>query len=271
MPDAPSSTDAAARLRESLLRGEPAPSGPRARSPWAYSPWGILVVSVFVAYHAAVLLIWNSPNVGLTKPFHKAFLQSIKAYEYFGGTHNSQSWEMFAPNPNRTNAFVRVLVVDQQGELWDFEQDIWELDRYPYLWYSRMGKINRRIDGKKSSQRMYGAWICREWERRNGGEPAREVAFVRLSTVVPTSEEVIANGGWDQWQAPVKQTEQETIKCKTTVHAQLPNELRERYGLPLREDEDEEKTFRPIQQKTWWDKQEAERDDPASGEEALDQ
>jgi hypothetical protein len=268
MPDAPSSTDAAARLRESLLRGEPAPSGPRARSPWAYSPWGILVVSVFVAYHAAVLLIWNSPNVALTKPFHKAFLQSIKAYEYFGGTHNSQSWEMFAPNPNRTNAFVRVLVVDQNGDLWDFEQDIWELDRYPYLWYSRMGKINRRIDGKKHYQRMYGAWVCREWERHNGGQPAREVAFVRLWTVVPTSEEVIANGGWDQWLAPVKQVEQETINCKSTIHAQLPNDLRERYGLePLAD----EKLFRPVVQKTWWDKQEAERDEPASGEDANDQ
>jgi hypothetical protein len=267
MPDAPS-TDAAARLRESLLRGEPAPSGPRARSPWAYTPWGILVVSLFVAYHAAVLLVWNSPNVSLTKPFHKQFLTAIKGYEYFGGTHNSQSWEMFAPNPNRTNAFVRVLVVDQNGELWDFEQDIWELDRYPYLWYSRMGKINRRIDGKKHYQKLYGAWVCREWERRNG-EPAREVAFVRLWTVVPTSQDVIASGGWDQWQAPMKQTEQETISCKSTIHAQLPNELRERYGLPLLEDE--EQTFRPIVQKTWWDKQEEERDDPPSGEEASDQ
>jgi hypothetical protein len=266
MPDAPSST--ADALRESLLRGEPAPSEPRSRSPWAYSPWGILVVSVFVLYHTAVLLVWNSPNVGLTKPFHKAFLTSIKGYEYFNGTHNSQSWEMFAPNPNRTNAFVRVLVVDQQGEMWDFEQDIWELDRYPYLWYSRMGKINRRIDGKKHYQRQYGAWVCREWERRNGGVPAKEVVFVRLWTLVPLSEEVIENGGWDQWQAPMKQTEQETISCKSTVHAQLPNELRERYGLPPLEDE--EKVFKPVVQKTWWDKQEEEREEPASGEDAQD-
>jgi hypothetical protein len=265
MPDAPSAPDS---VRESLLRGEPAPTGPRVGSPWAYSPWGILVVSAFVLFHVSVLLIWNSPNVSLTKPFHKAFLTSIKGYEYFGGTHNSQSWEMFAPNPNRTNAFVRVLVVDQQGELWDFEQDIWELDRYPYLWYSRMGKINRRIDGKKHYQRQYGAWVCREWERRNGGVPAKEVVFVRLWTLVPLSEEVIENGGWDQWQAPMKQTEQETISCKSTVHAQLPNELRERYGLPPLEDE--EKVFKPVVQKTWWDKQEEEREEPASGEDAQD-
>jgi hypothetical protein len=267
MSDAPSSTDAD-RLRESLLRGEPAPTDPRAGSRWSYSTWGILAISVFVLYHAAVLLVWNSPNVGLTKPFHKQFLTAIKGYEYFGGTHNTQSWEMFAPDPNRTNAFVRVLVVDQDGDLWDFEQDIWEVDRYPYLWYSRMGKINRRIDGKKHYQRMYGAWVCREWERHNGGQPAREVAFVRLWTVVPSSEAVIANGGWDQWLAPMKQVEQETINCKSTIHAQLPNELRERYGLePLAD----EKLFRPVVQKTWWDKQEAERDEPASGEDANDQ
>ncbi len=260
---------AADRVRESLLRGEPAPTGPRIGSPWAYSTWGILIVSAFVLFHVSVLLIWNSPNVGLTKTFHKEFLTSIKGYEYFAGTHNSQSWEMFAPNPNRTNAFVRVLVVDQSGELWDFEQDIWELDRYPYLFYSRMGKINRRIDGKKHYQRIYGAWVCREWERNNGGVPAREVVFVRIWTVVPTSEEVIENGGWDQWQAPMKQIEQETISCKSTVHAQLPNELRERFELPPLENE--EKVFKPVAQKTWWDKQEEERDELESSEDAQDQ
>ena len=255
-------------LGEALLRGEPVQVEQRVRSPWVYAPWGIFVVSVFVLYHVAVLVVWNSPNVGLTKTFRKDFLTKVEGIAYFAGTHNTQSWEMFAPNPNRTNAFVRVLVEDKNGEIWDFEQDIWQEDRYPYLFYDRRGKINRRIDGKKHYQRIYGAWVCREWERQHGGESAKHVAFVQMTTVVPHSREVIENGGWNQWEAPVKQVEQETISCRTTVHAQLPNELRERYGLPLLEDE---KLFRPVVQKTWWDKQEAEREEPPSGDESPDQ
>jgi hypothetical protein len=246
-------------LSESLLHGDAVASDRRPSSRWAYSLWGILVVSVFVLYHVSVLLVWNLPGKGLLKTFHSSFLEQVKGKQYFGGTRNNQSWAMFAPNPNRTNNFVQVYVEDLDGGLWDFEQDIWEEDRYPYLWYSREGKINRRIDGKKHLQRMYGAWVCREWERQNQGQPAKSVRFVRRVTRVPHPQEVIENGGWDQWQAPTEQTEQETINCKTTQHGQLPNELRVRYGFEPREPSEEERVFRDITQRTWWDKLEDER------------
>jgi hypothetical protein len=246
-------------LHESLLHGEAVASERRPGSRWAYSTWGILVVSVFVLYHASVLLVWNLPGKGLSKSFHSSFLEQVKGKQYFNGTRNNQSWAMFAPNPNRTNNFVHVYVEDLEGGLWDFEQDIWEEDRYPYLWYSRMGKINRRIDGKKSLQRMYGAWVCREWERQNQGQPAKSVRFVRRVTRVPMSREVLENGGWDQWQAPSEQTEQETITCKSVHHGQLPNELRIRYGFEERTPEQEERVFRKLTMRTWWDKLEEER------------
>jgi hypothetical protein len=246
-------------LHESLLRGDAVASGRRPGSPWAYSLWGILVVSVFVLYHASVLLVWNLPGKGLVKNFHSTFLEQTKAKQYFGGTRLNQSWAMFAPNPNRTNNFVHVYVEDFDGGLWDYEQDIWGEDRYPYLWYSRMGKINRRIDNKKHFQRMYGAWVCREWERRNGGQPAKSVAFVRRVTRVPHSQEVLEAGGWDQWQAPFEQTEQETINCKTVQHGQLPNELRIRYGFEPRDEDEEKRVFRDISLRSWWDKAEDER------------
>jgi hypothetical protein len=248
-----------APLHESLLHGEAVASGRRPGSRWAYSTWGMLVVSVFVLYHASVLLVWNLPAKGLSKSFNSSFLSQTKGKEYFGGTRLGQSWAMFAPDPNRTNNFVHVYVEDLEGELWDFEQDIWEEDRYPYLWYSRMGKINRRIDGKKNLQRQYGAWVCREWERQNQGQPAKSVRFVRRVTRVPKSLEVIENGGWDQWQAPSERTEQETINCKTVHHGQLPNELRVRYGFEERTPEQEERVFRDVTLRTWWDKLEEER------------
>jgi hypothetical protein len=261
MTDAP----ATSALHESLLHGEAIASERRPGSRWAYSLWGILAVSAFVLYHVSVLLVWNLPSKGLLKTFHSSFLDQVKGKEYFGGTRNNQSWAMFAPNPNRTNNFIHVYVEDLEGELWDFEQDIWAEDRYPYFWYSREGKINRRIDGKKHFQRMYGAWVCREWERQHDGQPAKNVRFVRRVTRVPHAKEVLANGGWDQWEAPSEQTEQETINCKTAQHGQLPNELRVRYGLEPRDEIAEKKTFRDVTIRTWWDKAEEERKRAAMG------
>lgn len=243
-------------LHESLLHGDAVASERRPGSRWAYPLWGIVVVSVFVLYHASVLLVWNLPSKGLVKTFHSSFLEQTKGKRYFSGTRNNQSWAMFAPNPNRTNNFVHVYVEDLEGELWDFEQDIWAEDRYPYLWYSREGKINRRIDGKKHFQRIYGAWVCREWERQHEGQPAKVVRFVRRATRVPHAKEVLAKGGWDQWQAPSEQTEQETITCKTAQHGQLPNELRVRYGFEPRDEVEEKRVFRDVTIRTWWDKAE---------------
>jgi hypothetical protein len=255
MPDAPANS----ALHESLLHGDAVASERRPGSRWAYPLWGIIAVSAFVLYHVSVLLVWNLPSKGLVKTFHSSFLEHSKGKQYFGGTRNNQSWAMFAPNPNRTNNFVHVYVEDLEGELWDFEQDIWGEDRYPYFWYSREGKINRRIDGKKHFQRMYGAWVCREWERQHGGQPAKSVRFVRRVTRVPHAKEVLAKGGWDQWAAPSEQTEQETINCKTTQHGQLPNELRVRYGLEPRDEVEEKRVFRDVTIRTWWDKAEEAR------------
>ncbi|MCA9685699.1 MAG: hypothetical protein KC431_30245 [Myxococcales bacterium] len=244
-----------ADLTKTLLRGESAFVERRPESRWAYPVWAMVVLSVFLAYHSFVMLVANLPGNGLAKTFHKDFLDGVHGHDYFRTAQLHQSWGMFAPNPNRTNAFIRVFVEDAQGDLWDFEQDIWEEDRYPYWFYDRRGKINRRLDGKKHYQSIYGAWVCREWERQHGGEPAKSVTFVKRWTKVPAPQEVLAKGGWDQWGA-YKQTEQETITCKTTLNAQLPPYLRERYGLPPLEDEE---AFRSVRQQTWWDKAEAER------------
>ncbi|MFV8753720.1 hypothetical protein ACNOYE_24460 [Nannocystaceae bacterium ST9] len=242
-------------LTDSLLHAEPAPSERAPGRRWSYPQWAAFVVSLFIAYHTIVLLVWNLPAKGLNQTFHKTTLDTLKGFAYFNGTRNSQSWAMFAPNPNRDNTFIKVFVEDQNGETWDFGQDIWGNERYPYLWYDRRGKVNRNLNNKKNNQQIYGAWVCREWERLHGGEPAKSVTFVRRYTMVPKPRVIIENGGWEPWNDQYKQKAQETITCKTTPGAQLPNELRERYGLPPID----EKLIRPIQNRTWVDTREAER------------
>jgi hypothetical protein len=242
-------------LHTSLLHADPAPSEPRPTRRWSYPQWGVFVVSLFIAYHAAVLLVWNLPSKGLVQQFHKATLETLEGFKYFNGTRNNQSWAMFAPNPNRSNTFIMVYVEDQNGETWNFGQDIWGNDRYPYLWYDRRGKVNRNLDGKKNYQRIYGAWVCREWERQHGGEAAKSVTFIKRYSKVPLAKEVIEKGGWDAWGDHYKQSEQETITCKTSPDAQLPNELRIRYGLP----EIDETQIRRTENRTWVDEREVER------------
>lgn len=235
-------------LSESLLHAAPVPSERVSDRRWAYSFAGMLLVSTFLLYHLGVLLVWNGPGKDLAKDFQSTFLKGVKGYEYFRGTRQDQSWAMFAPNPDRVNVFIKVFVTDQNGEVYDFSQDIYQQNRYPYWFYDRRGKVNRNIDGKKNLQKIYGAWVCREWERQHGGEPARSVRFVKWWTDVPEPRVVIDNGGWDQWSAPYKEFVQETITCAKIEHGSLPNALRERFGLPLI---DEAKQFRPVQIRTW--------------------
>lgn len=242
-------------LRAQLLAGA---SSEAPRRAWhaRLEPGLMLLSSAFIVYHLLVLVLWNSSPKGLSDEVRSTLLERSHAHAYFRGSGNAQSWGMFAPNPNRTNTFIRVSVQDAQGQSWDLDQDIWGRERWPYLWYDRGGKANRRLDANKTNQRIWGAWVCREWERRHGGEAAQSVSFVRLWTRVPEPERVLELGGWDPWAQTPKQLAQETVPCATTEQAQLNNELRRRYGLP---EIDEQGRYRPVRLKSWWDEQEAER------------
>ncbi|MCH9679850.1 MAG: hypothetical protein K0V04_00325, partial [Deltaproteobacteria bacterium] len=160
----PEGAEEALGLAQTLLAA-PIASDDRPGRRWAYSTWFQLVVSVFVLYHAAILLVHNLPSKGLVKGAQKIFNQEPKlwppkefkfglhANRYWRATGNTQSWAMFAPNPHRSNIFMKVMVKDDAGEVWDLKHDIYGKRTYPYLWYDRMGKINRRIVDQKGYRR----------------------------------------------------------------------------------------------------------------------
>lgn len=254
-------------MPEQLLFGEIEPDVPKpttARKVLAIAAG--IVTSLFVAYHASILLVWNTPKKGLAKPFHSAYLKKTDGSDYFRAVSSTQSWKMFAPNPNRTNVFMRVLVTDKEGEVWDLKHDIYGVNRYPYMFYDRMGKVNRRINGKRAYQKVYGAWMCRQWEAEHGELP-ESVQFVKKYTKVPLppkppkifSSKPSLNWpedgfGYEPWELEVKQKTQETIRCRTETHGQLPPRLRERHGMEPADD----KHFREVRTQTWKKKQEAE-------------
>lgn len=255
-----SATSASApTLSETLLqRAIPSDDHPERR--WVYPIWGIVLVSFFVLYHSAILLVHNLPSKGLSADLHKLFNDKLQMRKYMQTNGNTQSWAMFAPNPHRSNVFMRVLVKTKDGEVLDLQHDIYQRRKYPYLFYDRMGKINRRIIDQKGYRRHYAAWVCRDWERTHDGEVIEEVQFVKMWTRIPNPEDVIerANGnlfqmGYDPAKLHLHQREEDRVACRTVRHGQLPDYLRERYGLA----EEGEYPFRPVFHRTWHDLKEA--------------
>lgn len=248
-------------LAQTLLR-DPVPADDRPTRRWAYPGWMQLLVTLFILYHGVILLVHNLPSKGLAKGAQKVLNDKLDANDYWHATGNTQSWAMFAPNPHRSNIFMKVLVKDANGDVWDLKHDIYGKRSYPYLWYDRMGKINRRIIDQKGYRRHYAAWVCRQWERDHGGESAEEVQFVKMWTRIPPPQAVFerAKGnifmmGYDPMQLELQQREEDTITCSTNRQAQLPNYLRERYGF----EPAPERHFKPLHTRTWWDVQESER------------
>ncbi|MEM7158814.1 MAG: hypothetical protein AAF799_38585 [Myxococcota bacterium] len=257
--DEPSSEADEPDLAHALLH-EPVASDDKPHRRWAYPGWLQVIATLFILYHGVILLVHNLPSKGLAKGVQKLINDKLHANRYWRASGNTQSWAMFAPNPHRSNIFMKVMVKDENGEVWDLKHDIYGKRSYPYLWYDRMGKINRRIVDQKGYRRHYTAWVCREWEKAHDGESAVEVQFIKMWTRIPSPKEVIKRSkgnilrmGYDPMKLHLHQREEDTVRCKTTRHAQLPNYLRERYGI----EPAPERHFKDLHMRTWWDQKEA--------------
>jgi len=239
-------------LAEALLRA-PAPAAAPDGRRWAYKPIGQALVSLFVLYHVVVLLQHTTPSGGLAQSFNRALGERLKAGAYMRAASSVQSWSMFAPNPHRSNMFLQVFVELADGEVLDLKHDMYGRREYPYMFYDRMGKINRRLIEQERYQRHYAAWVCRQWALEHGGESPVRVKFVKMWTRVPHPAKVIPHGGFDPMQLKLTKEQLPGVECATTVHAQLPDEIRARHGLPpLRPGE-----FRDVIIQTWKDRVEA--------------
>lgn len=232
--------------------GGPAPVAER----WAYGRWGQLLVSLFIAYHAIAMSVQLFPADGLTGPMRRWVGEHLVVRGYLHMTASTQTWRMFAPTPHRRNIFVRVLVSDDEGRLWDLGHDAHSTRRYPYLFYDRMGKINRRLaEPAGAFHRVYAAWVCRDWELSRLREPAdvrrrpaARVHLVKLWTQIPPPRKAIATFGYDPRRLRPHEDLIVSFRCSEIPHGQVPNVLRTRYGLPRI---DERAEFRDIPVRTW--------------------
>ncbi|MBL9107188.1 MAG: hypothetical protein JNL82_40210 [Myxococcales bacterium] len=240
-------------LTDKLLHAPVAETPVDPRRP-AYGVVGMVVVSLFILYHTIVLLQHTTPSGGLAQTFSRTLGEKLEAGGYMRATSNVQSWSMFAPNPHRSNMFLQVFVELTDGTVIDLEHDMYGRREYPYIFYDRMGKINRRLLEQERYQRHYAAWVCRDWALTHGGEMPDRVKYVKMWTKVPHPAKVIPTMGFDPMELKLTKEHLASVECSTTQHAQLPDEIRARYGLPPLP----EKAFRDVVVQTWWDKKKVE-------------
>ena len=218
-------------LTVSLLRA-PLTVAAEDKRRYAYKPLAATLVSLFILYHVVALLQHTTPSGGFAVNVSKQLAETLHVGSYMRATSNIQSWSMFAPNPHRSNMFLQVFVELQNGEILDLQHDMYGRRDYPYMFYDRMGKINRRLIEQDRYQRHYAAWVCRDWAMNHDGEMPVRVKYVKMWTKVPHPAKVIPTMGFDPMQLKLTKEHLPSVECATTVHAQLPDEVRLRHGLP---------------------------------------
>ncbi len=244
-----------------------APDSDHVRAPWAYGPAGRLFAGAFIVWHIIAVGVWLMPDKDVLSKWDIQAKHVFRRYLLTTGT--DQAWGMFAPNPPRHNVFLRTVVTDTDDEKWDLRTDLyaWERKPIPWIWNDRMRKMNRRIIGGESGkgdwyQKWYARYLCREWARAHRGRPPKKIELFRVSYLMPSPEQVKTRG-WYKPEELILLRGRESLKyaesCRSGINAQLPNYIRERYGLPT-VDEKTVKMWEKKRKEKWEKRNEFEQD-----------
>jgi len=220
------------------------PETGRTRTPWAYGPFGRFVMSTLLIWHIVGVTVWLLPDKDCISTW-KGPAREVFA-KWLTLTQTDQGWGMFAPNPPRSNVFLKVLVTDEAGEVYDLKTDVYAPERkpIPWIWNDRMRKMNRRIIGGESGnsewyRKWYARYVCRDWGMHHNGEEPKKVDLVKVWYRIPSPEETYQKGWYDPEELLERDGAEKiehTEYCKNTVLGQIPPWVRERHALPpLRE------------------------------------
>lgn len=201
----------------------------------AYGPFGRSFIGLFIAFHLLAWGIWCIPAKDSTKKFRKSARKSVALY--MNVSQFRQSWNMFAPNPTRSNAFLYTTVTDMEGQQWDVHTNVHSPDTkvMPWFNYRRSGKFTRRMMGKGNWKKYYSRYWCRAWALDHNGEMPKEVKLEKHWYRIPPRKKLQKMGPYhpvDYIKKAGKIKEVHVEKCKRHWSSQLPNEIRERYDLP---------------------------------------
>ena len=226
--------------------------------PWAYGPIGRFFVASLVIYHVTAVACWILPVKDCLSTFRTKTHEPFRTW--LRTTHTAQGWNMFAPNPPRSNVFLKVLVTDQNGETYDLKTDVYapEMKPMPWILNDRIRKMNRRMSSRRNDReswylKWHGRYHCRRWAMDHEGVAPEKIELVKVWYKIPSPEQVRKLG----YYIPEIQLEKfghsstiRTTRCATDPEAQIPNYQRERHGLPLLE-EDEIKLWKKQRLRKW--------------------
>ena len=186
-----------------------------------------------VLYHSLAVGLSLFPNYPILNkwrsPAAAVFANWLK------GTGTNQSWRMFAPNPPRSNTFLKTVVVEADGDRWDLRNNSFHYRPNPWIWNDRMRKMQRRMAGKgKWYLRYWASWQCREWTLLTGEVPV-EVETSKIVTNIPPPDAVAKKGPYHPRKLKAREHPLQTHPCKG--EGELPLFMKERYGLPITEED----------------------------------
>jgi hypothetical protein len=229
-------------------------------TPLAYGNIGRTIVSTFIALQIAAVAGWAIPPKACTKAFRTPTRAIVRPWLH--ATQTFQSWNMFAPNPLRSNVFMDVFVTDADGERWDLVTDANSPrnKENPWFVYDRMGKITRRISGNgKHYQKWFARYHCRTWALEHGGVVPKKVELYKRWYNVPSPERMREHGPYrpDEYLEEHGQRKKLlTVHCARAPDGQPTNELRLRHGLEPVDESEIRRAVRPLH-KSWIKRQEA--------------
>lgn len=216
----------------------------------AYTPIGRAVALFAFCWHTTAVGLLLFPQFQIFNGWRapaKALFGT-----WLSGTGTSQSWEMFAPNPPRSNQFMKTVVVQQDGERWNLANNAFDYRPNPWIINDRMRKMHRRMIGKgKWYLRYWVSYHCRDWALRTGEMP-KEIEVWSITTRIPSPEAVnvwqpkklkgrkdpsgaITGQAYDPRKLHVKETHVQTHQCGKD--ARFPLYMLERYGLPITDED----------------------------------
>ncbi len=216
-------------------------AAPPAGGALAYGPLGRTTIAIGLAWHITAVAIWLLPEIDRLGGVRDRARALVKPWLEL--TRTTQGWGMFAPNPPRHNVFMKVLVTDGDGEVWDMRTDVYARERrpLPFVWNDRMRKMSRRIIGGESGggdwyRKWYARWHCRQWALEHDGRLPRSVELVKLSYAIP-SPEAMRDLGWyrpmDRLRDWGTHSSVHTEHCATAVLGQPIAEVAERHGIAV--------------------------------------
>jgi hypothetical protein len=199
----------------------------------AYGSIGRTMALGFMGWHATAVGVRLFPSYRVFSPW-RSKVQRIHS-GWIGFTHTNQSWKMFAPNPPRSNTFMKTLVVEADGDVWDLGKNSYSYRPNPWIINDRMRKMQRRMVGKGKWYLKYWAeFQCREWELATGISP-HSVEIWSIVSRIPSPTAVAKKGYYIPRKLKFKEKEVQTHRCNKK--GRLPHFMKRRYGIDLTEED----------------------------------